>query len=73
MLREMQKRFLRLLLIPSPPSSFNQTVNHLSVSSGFIAVTNYRSEVQDLKNKVQERLPLTVKVYRGAVLFFFEG
>lgn len=40
MLREMQKLFPRLLLIPSPPSSFNQTVNHLTVRYGFIAAPN---------------------------------
>lgn len=56
MLREMQKWLPRLLLIPSPPSSFNQTVNLLSVSYGFVAVPNCTTKVQGFANRVQDRL-----------------
>ena len=56
MLREMQKWFPRLLLIPSPPSSFNQTVNHRTVSYGFIAAPNCTAKVQGFANRVQDRL-----------------
>lgn len=74
MLREMQKWFPRLLLIPSPPSSFNQTVNHLTVSYGFIEVPNCNVKVQGFINRVQDRLHSNVlSVYQSCLCLVLEA
>lgn len=72
-LREMQQWFPRLLLIPSPPSSFNQTVNHLTVSYGSVAVPNCNVKVQGYINRLQDGLIQTFYQFIKAVCLVLEA